>query len=115
MAGIWGRRPVVPEVTAAEVQQRLAAGEDLFVLDVREPYEYAAGHIAGSTLIPLGELSWHIADLPQDRSIVAVCHVGERSQLAAGLLRRAGFGQVTNLRGGMDAWEGAGLPVETGR
>jgi rhodanese-related sulfurtransferase len=76
-------KDTIGEVTPQEVQQRLAEGAPLLLLDVREPQEYAEAHIAGSTLIPLGQLSLRLNELPQDRPIVAVCRSGNRSGVAA--------------------------------
>ena len=84
------------------------------VLDVREPSEWAGGHIAGATLIPLGELPARLAELSKDRTIVVVCHSGNRSAQGRDILRDAGFPSVTSIAGGMTAWLAAGLPVVTG-
>jgi rhodanese-related sulfurtransferase len=102
------------EVTPEDIQRRQAGGERLFFLDVREPAEYAEAHIAGSTLIPLGQLAHRISKLPQDRPIVAVCRSGNRSSVAQTVLTRAGFTNVLNLRGGMLAWGRSGLPTKRG-
>ena len=109
MFNFFNRKADPSQVTPADVQQRQAAGERLFILDVREPAEYAEGHIAGSTLIPLSQLANRISKLPQDRSIAAVCRLGNRSSLALSVLARAGFTNVLNLRGGMVAWVGGGM------
>jgi rhodanese-related sulfurtransferase len=100
------------ETTVQEVSRRIAAGERLFLLDVREPFEYEEAHIAGSTLIPLGELTRRVAEIPRDTPIVAVCRSGQRSGLATEMLRRAGYDAV-NMGGGMIAWVRAGLPSES--
>jgi rhodanese-related sulfurtransferase len=84
---------------------------DLHLLDVREPDEWQAGHIAGSQHIPLGELSARIAEVPKDASILAVCRHGNRSEAAARGLRQLGY-TVENLEGGVTAWKQAGLPLE---
>jgi rhodanese-related sulfurtransferase len=115
MRRLFGQQDTVVEVTAQDVQQRLAQGAPLLLLDVREPYEYAEAHIAGSTLIPLGQLAHRLGELPRDRPIVAVCRSGNRSGVAAQLLERAGFPPVENLRGGIIAWTRGGLPVQRGR
>jgi rhodanese-related sulfurtransferase len=90
-------------------------GEQLLVLDVREPDEYRQGHVAGSTLIPLNQLSLRIDELPRERPIVAICRSGNRSGVAAGLLMRAGFQDVANVTGGIIRWQQQGLPVERGK
>jgi len=85
-----------------------------FVLDVREPSEWAARHIPGATLIPLGELGSRLGEVPGDRSIVVVCRSGNRSAQGRDLLLGAGFTGVTSLDGGVTDWANAGLPIETG-
>ena len=74
------------------------------LVDVREPWEYSLCRIDGSVSIPLGELARRQAELPRDRPLVLVCHTGRRSQHAAMLLEGAGFSQVHNLQGGVEAW-----------
>ena len=74
------------------------------LVDVREPWEYAFCRIDGSLSIPLGEFASRQAELPRDRPLVLVCHTGRRSQHAAMLLAGAGFSQVFNLQGGVEAW-----------
>jgi rhodanese-related sulfurtransferase len=81
-----------------------------FVLDVREPDEYQAGHIDGATNIPLGGLGGKVSEVPTDRVIVCVCRSGHRSGLAVRELRAAGLHAV-NLVGGMGAWAKEGLPI----
>lgn len=81
------------------------------VIDVREPDEYASGHIEGATHLPLGSLAERLDSLPRDRPIVTSCAMGERSTTAASLLERAGFGPLLNLRGGIAAWREAGQPL----
>lgn len=114
MFGRFNRKPDPSQMTPEELRQRQDAGEHLFILDVREPAEYAEGHIAGSTLIPLGQLAHRAASLPADRPIVAVCHSGSRSGMAQQMLKRAGFADVLNLRGGMIAWAHSRLPIKRG-
>jgi rhodanese-related sulfurtransferase len=85
--------------------------DDGIVLDVREPWEYEAGHVPGSVLIPLGELGSRLQELPNGEAIYIICRSGNRSQQAAQLLVRAGFAHIHNVQGGMLAYEQAGLPV----
>jgi rhodanese-related sulfurtransferase len=110
----FNRKADPSEITPEDIQRRQAAGERLFFLDVREPAEYAEARIAGSKLIPLSQLANHISSLPQDRPIVAVCRSGNRSSVAMSILKRVGFSNVLNLRGGMLAWTRSGLPVKRG-
>ncbi len=115
MFNFFNRKADSSELTPEDIQQRQAAGEDLFILDVREPAEYVEAHIGGSKLLPLGLLTNRMTDLPQDRPIVAVCRSGNRSSIAQSMLKRAGFVNVLNLRGGMLAWTSSGLPIKRGK
>ncbi len=94
----------VPEVTAEELKKQLDRGENVFVLDVREPNEYQICKIAGSKLIPLGELPQRVAELDRDREMVVHCKMGGRSAKAVALLQERGFTRVRNLKGGILAW-----------
>ena len=105
--------PPVPSIDAAAVQAKLNEKPKPLVLDVREPSEYSAGHIAGSTLIPLHQLSGRLSELPKDRAIICVCASGSRSSSAARQLTSSGY-NVLNLSGGMGQWQRAGLPVKKG-
>ena len=94
-----------------EVSQKLEKEKPL-VIDVREPYEYVQGHIKGSKLIPLGQLSSRLNELGgKDREIITVCRSGRRSGQAAAHLAAQGY-NVTNMAGGMIGWQLAGLPVQ---
>ena len=98
----------VPTVSVEDVTDLSLA--DWVVLDVREPHEWAAGHIEGALHIPLADLPGRVGELdPQVRTLV-VCHVGARSARATAWLHQQGH-DVANLGGGMDAWEGAQRPV----
>jgi len=92
------------EITAVELKRQMDAGEDPFILDVREPNEYQINRIPGSTLIPLGELPRRYQELDPDRSIVALCKMGSRSAKAVDYLRTVGFKNIKNLRGGILEW-----------
>ena len=93
----------VPEITPSELKARLDRGDDLFILDVREPHEYQICNIGGY-LIPLGDLSRRVGELDSSREIVAHCRSGKRSAEASEFLRQAGFRKVLNLKGGILAW-----------
>jgi len=88
--------------------------EDALVLDVREPSEWADGHIAKARHIPLRQLKDKLGELEKfkNKPIIAVCRSGNRSNHACGVLKRAGFEKLHNLAGGMQAWEQASLPKE---
>ncbi len=93
----------VPEVDAEALKREIDAGEDVFILDVREPHEYQICNLGGH-LIPLGDLPRRVHELDSSRQIVAHCHIGVRSARAVEFLRRAGFRKVRNLAGGIRAW-----------
>jgi sulfur-carrier protein adenylyltransferase/sulfurtransferase len=93
----------VPEITPRELKSRLDRGDDIFILDVREPHEYQICNLGGH-LIPLGDLSRRVNELDSSREIVAHCRSGKRSAEASEFLRKAGFRKVLNLKGGILAW-----------
>jgi rhodanese-related sulfurtransferase len=93
----------VPEIRVEELKSRLDAGENLFLLDVRDEFEYEISNIGGQ-LIPLAELSKRVNELDVNREIVTVCKMGPRGAKAVEVLHNAGFTQVRNLAGGIHAW-----------
>jgi rhodanese-related sulfurtransferase len=97
----------VPEISPDEAHRRALAGQVL-LLDVREDDEWAAGHAAEAVHVPLSRFD--PATVPADLPVVAVCRVGGRSAMAAQALAAGGV-EVTNLSGGMLAWQARGLPV----
>jgi adenylyltransferase/sulfurtransferase len=92
------------ETTAGELKSRIDRGEDLVILDVREPQEFQICRIPGSILIPLGDLPKRVQELDPDRDMVVHCKSGVRSAKAVAFLRGAGFARVANLKGGILAW-----------
>lgn len=102
------------KLSAADAKARIASPEPLVILDVRQPDEFQAGHIAGARLIPLNELPRRMDDLPKDVDILCVCRSGARSGTAVGQLTSAGF-RAINLQGGMMGWQSAGYPVKRGK
>jgi adenylyltransferase/sulfurtransferase len=110
-----GMRPAAPaaatekpmaieEISPRDLKARLDRGDDLLILDVREPQEYQINRIPGSVLIPLGELPTRFGELDADREIIAQCKVGGRSAKAVAFLQSVGFNRVKNLRGGILEW-----------
>ncbi len=87
-----------------ELKARLAAGDKLQLLDVREDWEFQTARIEGSILIPMGQVASRIAELDSAAETVVICHHGGRSMQVAGLLEQLGFPNVINLAGGVDAW-----------
>jgi adenylyltransferase/sulfurtransferase len=93
----------VPEMTVKELKRRMDAGDDIVVLDVREPHEQKISNIGG-VLIPLGELPARVHELDSNREVVAFCRTGGRSARAVEFLQASGFDRVWNLKGGIHAW-----------
>jgi rhodanese-related sulfurtransferase len=98
----------ITEIEADEAADRANAGA--LVLDVREDDEWAAGHVAESVHIPMGDLGGRLDELPTDRPIVAVCRSGARSGTVTEALGSRGY-DVVNLVGGLQAWVAEGLPL----
>jgi adenylyltransferase/sulfurtransferase len=93
------------EMTATELKQKLDNGEDIQIIDVREPSEYAIARIPNSTHIPLGQVLNRMSEIDPSRETVVHCKMGGRSAKAIEALTRAGFqGKLTNLKGGITAW-----------
>ena len=91
-------------ISVRELKDRLDRGDNIFLLDVREPHEFSMAKIEGSVLIPLGTLPTSLHQLNPDDEIVALCHKGMRSADAVGFLLQQGFNKVKNLVGGIAAW-----------
>ena len=102
----------VPAIDVNQLRQGLTAQPAPFLLDVREPWEYEAGHVPGARSIPLAELEDRVNEVPRDRPILAICHSGQRSLAAAGYLIQLGYAAVSNVDGGTAAWVERGYPVE---
>jgi len=92
------------ELTAQQLKARLDAGEDLTLLDIREPFEWALSRLPGAQYLPLSELHLRWREIPRDRPVVVFCHHGERSRLLIEQLAEAGYDNLINLRGGIEAW-----------
>ena len=93
------------EISPEELHRRLQAGDDLQLVDVREPEEYAYCHLPGSLLLPLDEVTRRAAEIRTEGPVVLICHHGVRSAHALSYLRQhLGRTNVLNLRGGVDAW-----------
>ena len=93
----------IPQLTAKELKRRLDAGEQAYILDVREPWEHKIAQIGGK-LIPMKEIPQRLSELDREREIIVHCHHGVRSQRIAEFLKQSGFPRVVNLAGGIDAW-----------
>ena len=93
------------EFDAQQLEHYLKACDSRpLLLDVRQPWEYDVCHIAGSLLIPMGQIPAELDELDKNRETVVICHHGIRSRQAGYYLEQAGFNDVVNLKGGVDAW-----------
>src|ERR1700722_9021356 len=93
----------IPQLSVKDLKRRMDAGENLFILDVREPFEYQIANIGGK-LIPQGEVPQRLAEIDRNREIIVQCKSGGRSQRIAELLKQSGYPKVANLSGGILAW-----------
>jgi rhodanese-related sulfurtransferase len=96
------------DLSAHEALDAVRSGA--LLLDVRESFEWVSGHAPDAVHIPMSELGGRVGELPTDRTIVCVCHVGGRSAVVVQALNRGGWSAL-NLAGGMEAWLAAGLPI----
>ena len=103
-----------PQIAVDELHARLAVGEPVQVVDVREDWEWAQGHIGQAAHIPLGELPRRLGELDPSHPIVFICHLGGRSDMAARVAQQHGRSDVASATGGMDAWEGKAYEVTSG-
>ncbi|AZK44876.1 rhodanese-like domain-containing protein [Paenibacillus lentus] len=92
------------EITPQALAERLRKGEQVMMLDVREPEEWAEGHLHGAKHIPLGQILERLSELNAEEELVVICRSGNRSGLACELLQEKGF-NVVNMTGGLLAWE----------
>jgi len=92
------------EIDVTTLKEYRATGHDHVVLDVREPAEIASHAFDGALEIPMNEIPQSLDEIPEDKTVVVLCHIGGRSMQVTGWLRQQGYENVTNLRGGIDAW-----------
>jgi rhodanese-related sulfurtransferase len=117
LAAVLGLMLVALQLPASQgidaKQAQTMVGSGALLLDVREPAEYAAIHAPNAKLIPLGEVGSRLNELEayKNKPIAVMCRSGRRSAKAVALLQEAGFTQVSNVQGGIQAWEQAGLEV----
>jgi adenylyltransferase/sulfurtransferase len=93
----------IPQLSVKDLKRRIDAGENLFILDVREPFEYQIANIGGK-LIPQNEVPQRLAEIDRDREVIVQCKSGGRSQRIAEFLKQSGYPKVANLAGGILAW-----------
>jgi rhodanese-related sulfurtransferase len=108
----WLFGPRVDEVEVTEVRTLLAQGAAL--IDVREPHEWAAGHVKEARLVPMGNLDRELSKWRPERPLLFICRTGHRAARATDRAQRRGF-KAMNVKGGMIEWTRAGLPLKNGR
>jgi rhodanese-related sulfurtransferase len=91
-------------ISPAEVKQKIDSAEDVFILDVRQPEEYAQGYVLGAYLIPLGEIDQRLDEIPRDKPVIVVCQSGGRSAAASQQLENHGFDNIINMTSGTTGW-----------
>lgn len=113
--GFYGQQPAYQQISPKEAQAMLESS-DAMMIDVREPHEYQQVHAKGVKLIPLATVPDNLSEIPQDKTVLVICHSGGRSAYACDILLGAGYdkAKVYNVMGGTAEWEYAGLPTEQG-
>ncbi len=102
-----GTTTEIDVVGAQQLQQKGAQ-----IIDVREPDEFATGHVKGATNIPLGQLTNRLKDIRTDETVLVICKGGNRGKAAQELLKQKNVADVRNVKGGMIAWQAAQFPIE---
>jgi rhodanese-related sulfurtransferase len=102
---------MVEHASVQELKSALDAGT-AHVIDVREKFEFDAGHVAGSVLIPMATIPLRVSEIPTDGDVYVICRSGARSWQVAAFLARQGV-RVVNVEGGIGAWQWAGLPLQS--
>jgi rhodanese-related sulfurtransferase len=94
----------IKQLSAIELNDKIQQGENLLLLDVREPHEFQYANIPNSVSIPLNQIPERLYEVDPQQEIVIICHHGIRSQQAANYLEQSGYDNIANLMGGIDAW-----------
>jgi rhodanese-related sulfurtransferase len=102
---------MINEIDSESLQQRIAGGEDVLLVDIRTPAEIAQGAIPDSMQLPMHLIPLRINELPKNRDVVLYCRSGARSYQACAYLAQQGYDRVLNLRGGIIAWARHGYPI----
>jgi rhodanese-related sulfurtransferase len=110
----WAMLTTAPSVEEVDLAALESRPDNAFLVDVREPEEYAHSHVPGAINLPQADLATRLAEIPRDRPVFAICQGGVRSLRAAQFLKQVGIGHVVSIRGGTEAWINAGKPVSYG-
>jgi len=108
----WAMLTSLPAVEETGIEALDGLRVDAVLLDVREPEEYAYGHVPGAINLPQAELATRLAEVPRDRPVFVICESGMRSLRSSQFLRQMGYDHVTNVRGGTAAWRKSGQRVD---
>jgi len=113
LAAVFGMQQLLAADGVDVKQAQIMNQQGALLLDVREPGEYSAIHVPNAKLIPLGQINSRLKEIEayKDKPIVVMCHSGRRSAQAVAILQKAGYTQVSNIKGGITAWESNGLEV----
>jgi rhodanese-related sulfurtransferase len=103
----------LPQEVDVQTVFDIQGAEGVYVLDVREQYEYDEKHIPDVTLLPMSEIQNRLDEIPTDKEVIITCRSGNRSGQVTKFLEQNGFDNVHNMQGGILAWEEAGFPVES--
>ncbi len=107
----WAMLTLNESVEEVDVDALEARSPDAVVLDVREPEEYAHGHVPGAISLPQADVATRISEIPRDRPVFAICQAGMRSLRVAQFLKQMGYENVVSVRGGTEAWRRLGKPI----
>jgi rhodanese-related sulfurtransferase len=110
----WAMLTTSPQVPEVECNALEGRPPDALLLDIREPGEYAHGHVAGAINLPQADLASRLNEVPRDRPVLLLCERGVRSYRAAQFLIQMGVNRVASVRGGTAAWRSAGRPLALG-
>jgi rhodanese-related sulfurtransferase len=110
----WAMLTSTPHIEELDVDELEGVANQTYILDVREPGEYAYGHIPGAVNVPQADIAARLNEIPRDRELVVVCQAGYRSLRAAQFLKQMGYEQLRSLAGGTDAWITAGKTIAYG-
>jgi rhodanese-related sulfurtransferase len=110
----WAMLTATPDVPVVGIEEVAGRSPGTLLIDVREPEEYAHGHVPGAINLPQAELATRLAEVPQDRPVMMICQSGYRSLRSAQFLAQMGYDKVATVTGGTAAWRASGRTIDTG-